>query len=271
MPILARQGIAFHYTDSGAGGVPFVFQHGLGGDCTQPVGLFAPPDWLRIICLDCRGHGNTHSLGPVESLGFATYADDVVALLDSLSQERAIVGGISMGAGIALNIAHRHAGRVLGLVLVRPAWLSETMPGRRWYDLIATLIHDFGPEEGLDAFLSSPQYAEISRAAPAVAQSLAAQFKTAHIEATAVKFARLSADIPFANATFLETLRVPTLVVATRLDPVHPYEYGTFLAGRIPGAEFVEVTAKSVSENEHRRQLQAAVDKFLAGRFAPGG
>ena len=102
MPTLIRQGITFHYVDSANSGLPFVLQHGLGGDCTQPIGLFTPPDWLRLICLDCRGNGLTEPLGPAESLGFATYADDVLALLDSLTIQHAIVGGISMGGYIAM-------------------------------------------------------------------------------------------------------------------------------------------------------------------------
>ena len=41
MPIFRHDDIEFHYQDSGSGGRPFVFQHGLGGDVNQPFGLFA--------------------------------------------------------------------------------------------------------------------------------------------------------------------------------------------------------------------------------------
>ena len=51
------------------------------------------------------------------------FADDVLAFADLRGVERFVVGGISMGAAIALRIAVRHPERVSGLVLARPAWL----------------------------------------------------------------------------------------------------------------------------------------------------
>jgi len=267
MPVFTHQGIRFHYVDSGGGGVPLVLQHGLGGDCSQPTGLFAPASWLRMLCLDCRGHGRTQPLGPAESLSFNGYADDVIALLDSLNIPSAICGGISMGAGIALNLALRYPARVRGLILIRPAWLCEPMPARPWFARISALIRENGPEEGLRALLASPDYAGLKRDAPAVARSLADQFTKPGIEETAIKFERLSADIPYQSAAALRAIGVPTLVIATRRDPVHPYEYGLALANQILHARFLEVTAKSISEQEHQRQIQIAMENFLQEHF----
>ena len=63
------------------------------------------PGRPRLLTLDCRGHGATEPLGEEARLNFSAFADDVVALLDHLGIEQAIVGGISMGAGVALNLA----------------------------------------------------------------------------------------------------------------------------------------------------------------------
>ena len=222
-----------------------------------------------MLCLDCRGHGRTQPLGPAGSLSFDGYADDVIALLDSLMIPSAICGGISMGAGIALNIALRYPARVRGLVLIRPAWLCEPMPARPWFAAISALIRERGPEEGLRVLSASPDYAELKREAPAVARSLADQFAKPGIEETAIKFERLSADIPYRSAAALAAIDVPTLVIATRRDPVHPYEYGLALASQIPHATFLEVTAKSVSEEEHQTEIQVAMEGFLEEHFLP--
>ena len=45
------------------------------------------------------------------------YADDVVALLDALQIDRAVVGGLSMGGYIALALWRRHRNRIRALVL----------------------------------------------------------------------------------------------------------------------------------------------------------
>jgi hypothetical protein len=43
MPAFERGGLAFNYVDDGdPSGRPFVFQHGLGGDVSQPAGVFPP-------------------------------------------------------------------------------------------------------------------------------------------------------------------------------------------------------------------------------------
>src|SRR5262249_47436928 len=106
-----RDVIAFHYLDVGQG-TPFVFQHGLGGDVRQPAGLFRPPQGVRLLCLDARAHGRTEPLGSPSALTFDVFGDDLVAWLDYLGVGRAVLGGISMGAGVALNVAVRYPERV---------------------------------------------------------------------------------------------------------------------------------------------------------------
>lgn len=267
MPAFTHNGIRFAYADSGSGRVPFAFQHGLGGECSQPLSLFAPPDWMRLICLDCRGHGAT-ALGTEEALGFDTYADDVAALLDHLGVGQAIAGGISMGAGIALNLAHRHPARVLGLVLIRPAWLNEPMAARPLYQLVASLLREHGAEEGLRRLLDAPAFQALLAEAPAGARALADQFAQPGIAAGAARFARLSDDIPYTAAAQIEAIRVPTLVIATHHDPIHPFAYAEELAARIPRATLVEVPAKSVDEQAYQREVQAALEQFVTAHYA---
>src|SRR5262245_29135793 len=127
MPTFRHDGLEFHYRETG-GGLPFVFQHGLGADLNQPFCLFQPPPGFRLIAFDCRAHGLTTPLGTENKINIATFADDLAALLDHLSIAAAVVGGISMGAALALDFALRFRGRVLGLVLSRPAWLDQPHP-----------------------------------------------------------------------------------------------------------------------------------------------
>ena len=114
MPYWPHDGLQFHYRTAGAG-LPFVFQHGLGGDVSQPFGLFQPPDGVRLLAFDCRGHGETRPLGPEDRIGIGSFADDLTAFLDFVDVPRAVVGGTSMGAAVALNFALRRPDRVLAL------------------------------------------------------------------------------------------------------------------------------------------------------------
>ena len=46
MPVLHRDGLNFQYRDEGQG-LPFVFQHGLGGDLSQPFSVYS----RRLACV----------------------------------------------------------------------------------------------------------------------------------------------------------------------------------------------------------------------------
>src|SRR5262249_23444542 len=141
MACFQRDGIAFHYRDVGRG-VPFVFEHGIGGDVRQPAGLFVPPQGIRFLCFDARAHGQTEPLGDPSALTFDVLGAALAAFLAPRGLERAVIGGISMGAGVALNVAVRYPGRVAGLVLSRPAWLDGPMPPEnvaRYVDLARRL------------------------------------------------------------------------------------------------------------------------------------
>lgn len=65
---------------------------------------------FRVIAPDLRGFGESEPSAPPCSL--EDYADDLVALLDHLGIERAVVAGMSMGGYILLNLLDRHPGRV---------------------------------------------------------------------------------------------------------------------------------------------------------------
>jgi pimeloyl-ACP methyl ester carboxylesterase len=268
MPFFRRDGLSFHFRDEGDG-QPFFFQHGLGGDVTQPFGLFTPPAGVRLLAFDCRAHGQTRPLGDIDKIGLASFADDLLALMDQLALRRAIVGGISMGAAVALNFALRFPDRLTGLVLSRPAWLNGPMEPTsvRISSYIAQLIRQYGAKAGLSKFKISDIYLETMRLSPDSANSLAGQFENPRAEETVVKLERLPLDAPNLDRQEWKKITVPTLVLANRQDPVHPFEYGEILASEIPGAEFREITAKSVSKDRHARDVQSCIETFLGEHF----
>jgi pimeloyl-ACP methyl ester carboxylesterase len=76
---------------------------------------------FRVLTFDGRGIGKSD-----RPVGAAAYADteyvaDAVAVLDAAGVDRAVVCGLSMGAGYALRLAADHPSRVLGLVLIGTA------------------------------------------------------------------------------------------------------------------------------------------------------
>jgi pimeloyl-ACP methyl ester carboxylesterase len=263
MPIFEHDGIRFNYVDRGAG-LPFVFQHGLGGDANQPQEYYTLDPGVRLIVLDCRAHGNTHPVGSEAKLNFGSFAGDVLALLDHLAVDRFVIGGISMGAGVALNVTVNHPERVLGLILARPAWLDAPMPENlRVMVEAGALLEQHGAQAGLETFQRSTSYQSALEGAPDVARSLVSQFTQPYAFERAARLRCLPGDVPVWDRSTWATVKIPTLVLANRVDPMHPFEYGPIMANAIPGAAFQELTSKSIDREQHTAECRAAIAEFL--------
>lgn len=264
MPTFEHAGITFHYLDRGTGR-SFVFLHGLGGDTEQTASLFDPPPGVRFLSMDFRAHGQTRPVGDPAKLRIAVFADDVVALLDRLNVPEAVVGGISLGAAVAINLALRYPQRTTALVLSRPAWLEGPMEANaRRYARIARLIRELGPREGLARFRQSPEYLEMADLSPDAAGSLVRQFEHPRAEEAVQRLECLPADAPYPSLDVVRSIAVPTLVLANHMDPIHPYSFAEELSRRIPGAALRELTPKSVSRERHAVEVRALLEQFLS-------
>lgn len=268
MPFFHHDGIKFHYREAGEG-IPFIFLHGLGADALQIYELIQPPTGFRLISFDCRGHGETHPLGPEEKISVEQFSEDLRALLDDLKIKRAIIGGISMGAAISLHFALTYPERVLGLVLSRPAWLDESRADNmQVFATIAKFIRQYGAWEGAQRFQQTAAYQEVLKISPDNANSLISQFVHPRAEETVAKLERIPAYAPRHTREAWKHIRVPTLVLVNRQDAIHPFEFGEVMAQTIPDATLAEITPKSVSKDQHGADVQRAISNFFAKNFS---
>ena len=188
--------------------------------------------------------------------------------MDLLGLPDAVVGGISMGAAVALKVALSHPSRVRGLVLSRPARIDRPLPeNTRVYTHVARYILHYGVEEGLEHFRRTEEYQEIERESPECARSLELQFSNPRAEECIARLERLPHDAPCHDRSELAVIRVPTLVLGNRRDPIHPWEFAEVFARTIPGAELRELTPKAVSVERHAADVQAALEDFLGRHF----
>ena len=260
MPFFESGPTTFHYLDAWQG-LPFVFQHGLGGDVHQTQDIFPPPLPFRLLTLDCRGHGETRPVGDPAHLSFNQFADDLLGFMDRLNLRQAVLGGISMGAGVALNFALRYPQRAMALVLVRPAWLDQPLPPNlQVYPRIAGLIRRAGAVRGCEAFVQTPEYLEMQRTYPVAAASLVKQFTRPTAQEAVDILDHLPQDAPNRSQADWSRVQLPTLVLANERDPVHPYPYGEVLARAIPGAVLTRITSKEDDAQQHARDIRQAVD-----------
>jgi 3-oxoadipate enol-lactonase len=108
------------------GAPPLVLLHGLAVHGGMWLGLRdALEPHFDLVVPDLRGHGLTGT--PPGAWSIDDYADDVIALLDSLGLKKVHVAGYSMGGFVALSLAIRHPKRVerLGLLCTAAAHLDR--------------------------------------------------------------------------------------------------------------------------------------------------
>ena len=160
MPFVHGPTLRLHYLEDGAG-PPLVWLPG-GNDCAALM-LHAHRRLaarLRLICLDPRGQGESAAPTDADDYSPDGYASDVLALVDALGLERAIIGGHSRGGRTSVEFALRYPERVMGVIAAASPLLGSTTEresGFRRYQRVLA-------EEGIDAFLgllrSAPRHPE---------------------------------------------------------------------------------------------------------------
>ncbi|WP_416067864.1 alpha/beta fold hydrolase [Rhizobium sp. ZK1] len=248
-------------------GKALLFQHGLGGNEAQVAQVIPEAlDWRRITT-ECRGHGSS-TLGTRRPFSIAMFAADVIAAADEKGVDRFIAGGISMGAAIALHLAKTHPERVIGLVLVRPAWSFARAPANLApIREIAALLRSHSRADGQALFARSATAERLRMDAPDNLASLLGYFE----RPDALAFADVLDDIASDGTGVLQEdaakLAVPALVLGNRQDAIHPLTVAQVMADTLPNAHFLEVPAKAAGAQAHFAAVRAVVLQFLDTEF----
>lgn len=173
-------------------------------------------------------------------------AADAVGLLDALGIKAAHVVGSSMGGMIAQELTIRYPERVLSLTSIMSTTSDPSLPGPKpemlpLFELISRPASDREQaiEQGMKLFraIAGPGYPVDETA---LRKKLALSYERCYDpEGTVRQQAAIMASGSRKQA--LASVRVPTLVIHGKEDPVIPVEAGIDTARTIPGAELLVV------------------------------
>jgi pimeloyl-ACP methyl ester carboxylesterase len=256
---ITRGGAKLAGIDTGEGPA-VIFQHGLGGDEEQ-VSAHFPETGFRRLTLECRAQGRSEP-GDPSQFSIQTFADDVLAFADARGLKRFAMGGISMGAAIALNIAANHPDRVDALILARPAWAWGKAP-QNMQPLAEVAAHLINGSK--EAFEKTGLGQRLAKEAPDNLASMLGFFDRPDLATTAKLLSAIAADGPGVKMEQAAAIKVPALVIGNGLDLVHPMLLAQDIARQIPGAHYVEIAPKSLDKAVHATEFKQAVQKFLNG------
>lgn len=237
MPTFRHDGLTLHYLDHGQG-PPLVLVHGLLWSSRMFVRLRrALPD-QRVILLNVRGHGESDRPTHPDAYSWEAFAGDVIACLDHLGLDRAIVGGLSLGANVALEVGVRHPDRCAGLIVEMPVLRR----GRRTARIAFTVIAEALERAQRPLAWASPwiRRLPLPRDPPelaAVRDVLGAE----PVAGAALMRGLVQGDtLPDDEPERLDALTMPTLVIGHHVDPLHVLDDSRDLAARLPRARLVE-------------------------------
>jgi pimeloyl-ACP methyl ester carboxylesterase len=199
-----------------------------------------------VIRYDLRDTGQSVSYEPGRpQYGGLDLIADAVGLLDALRVSRAHVVGISMGGGIALNLALDHGERVASLTLISTspggpdlppisaalrAWFEDPAPEPDWSDRQAVVDHIV---EDLRHYSGTLPFDEGEK------RALAGRIvdRTINIASSMKNHGILAGGEPLRPR--LGEIEAPTLVLHGTEDPLFPIGHAEALAAEIRGARLL--------------------------------
>jgi pimeloyl-ACP methyl ester carboxylesterase len=201
----------------------------------------------RLLMPDLRGSGRSIHRG---ALSWDRLADDVAALLGQLGLERAVVGGISMGSGVALRFALRHPDRLQGLILLSPVYPGQDRALAEASNAAMRTLGEAGErvlEHGVEAL--RPLFEALPPPVRDVAVAMMRDFDAGSVAAT-TRFLASGAQ-PMASVSELEAIGVPVLLVPGT-DPQHPAEIAELYARHLRQPVLVAPNEADLAESVAR-------------------
>jgi pimeloyl-ACP methyl ester carboxylesterase len=220
----------------------------------------------RAITIDLLGHGASDRPRDMWRYSMAFYGEQVVALMDHLEIEQAVVMGTSLGANAALEVAAMSPERLRGMVIEMPVLDNGLLSSALTFTPLLVAL-TFG----------EPAMKLLARAARAVPRRLLPHYGNVALDLVrqdpgpggallqGLFFGRIA---PHRNER--RTFEVPTLVLGHRRDPVHPFSDAGMLAEEMSNARLLE--ADSLLELRlHPERLTGEIAAFLDDVWSPRG
>ncbi|HEX3910941.1 MAG TPA: alpha/beta hydrolase [Solirubrobacteraceae bacterium] len=224
-----------------ARGRPVILVHGLllSQQMHKPLAEDLAARGNRVITVDLLGHGESDRPRDMWRYSMHFFGEQVVALMDHLGIEQAVVMGTSLGANTALEIALDHPERLRGMVIEMPVLDNALM----WSALAFTpllVALTFGES-------AMKLLGRVARAVPRAALP--------HYGNVALDLVRQE---PGPSGALLQGLffgriaphrsqrrefQTPALILGHHRDPVHPFSDAGMLADELPNGRLLEANS----------------------------
>lgn len=253
------EGHTLSYESHGRGDRVVVLLHGilLDANVNRRVAEELCAHGYRVVLLDLLGHGRSSRPGHASLHRMDLYAKQVLALLDELELPSAVIGGVSLGADVALQVAVAAPERVRALIVEMPVLENAAPVAALLFVPMMLTLHYLQPLFRTVARLAR----RIPRPGHGLVDGILDMASADPHETAAVLHGVLLGPV----APTLEeraALMMPALVIGHRADALHPYSDAANLAQQLPDAELLE--ARSIAElRRSPERLTSVIVRFV--------
>jgi pimeloyl-ACP methyl ester carboxylesterase len=193
----------------------------------------------RIVTLDLRGHGRSDRSPDMWHYGMGFFARDVIALLDHLGVDQAVVGGTSLGANVTLEVAAAAPERLRGMLVEMPVLDNALLACAVAFTplMVALTIG----EPVMDAVSRLTRRIPENRVPWAVNVLLDTVRQEPAPSAAVLQGVFSGRTAPHRSER--RTLMTPALVIGHHRDPVHPFSDAGLLAEELPNVRLIEANS----------------------------
>jgi len=258
------QGRRIAYADYGEGDRVLVLTHGLlmNRHMYDQLAPEMASRGFRVITVDLLGHGSSDMPFDMRAYSMSAFADQIAALIEQLELDRPIVGGTSLGANAALEMATRHPKAARGLFIEMPVLDNALVAAGLIFLPILVALRVGKPVLRLTAALAN----QVPRSNYLV--DIMLDWTRRPPEASEAVLQGLLFGRTAPPREERELIGLPALVIGHPADPLHPFTDSDMLVEEMTQARLVN--AESIFEwrlNPGRLdgELAAFIDETYAG------
>ncbi|PLX99129.1 MAG: alpha/beta hydrolase [Desulfuromonas sp.] len=215
----------------------------------------------RLILPDLRGFGDSEGGG--RNVAMDVYADDLIGLLDYLEIERAVVGGMSMGGYVLMNLLERYPDRISGAMFLVTRAAADDEAGKQKRDELIDAVETGRKALVAETFVGVLFADETADQQPELVAEVRQWMEAVTPQGLIGGLAAMRERPDYADR--LDRFRLPALVLGADQDKAIPLEHYRTLVDGLPDAEGVLIAGGGHMVNmEMPEVFNQAILRFLA-------
>jgi pimeloyl-ACP methyl ester carboxylesterase len=260
-----HEGHRLAYTVYGDGARTTVLLHGLllSQKMHRPLAKALAREGNRVVTLDLLGHGRSDRPRDMTAYSMPFFGEQVIALLDHLDLQEAVLAGTSLGANATLEAAAAHPERVRGMVVEMPV-LDNALLGCAiaFTPLMCALTFGEPVMKGVSAVARRIPTGRIW-GADVLLDTVRQQPGPSAAVLQGLFFGRVAP-----HRDIRRTIEAPALVIGHDRDPVHPFSDSDALVSELPNARLLRADSFFELRLTPER-LTAEITEFLDECWKP--